>query len=137
MLLESAAAERAKAIPGAQSVAVIGTQQVRITFDAKGAEALRSQIAAKLATGKPAKGDDTSVFVSIPFDFLPQFWPSVRKSYPPVGDCFVTEYATGEELIATLYEASGLWFPITALEFEKKLHVRVPESSAKTIYDKK
>ncbi len=96
-----------------------GTQQMRIAVTPEKRDAIQAALKERL--GKDRKSKDTD-FIDGPIDFLPLPWPLSAK-ITPRGDFHITEFVCGEELFLTVYETTGLWYRIVALELDDVRYV--------------
>jgi hypothetical protein len=104
---------------GVAKAEAIGTQQVRITLAPEKRDAIRAALNERLGANRKGKDVD---FIDGAIDFLPLTWPLSAK-IAPRGDFRITEYVCGEEVLATLYDTTGLWYRIVVVEFNGARYV--------------
>jgi len=121
---------RAASFPGVSEIEAVGTQQVRMTLSAAKQKELESALAGVLDLKSRKK---PRFFRKWP-EALPLFWP-LSKPVDPLGDFHVTEYISGGEVLATLFDTTGLWYRIVVLEYKGALHVLVPSDFKRTHYE--
>ncbi|MBN1419957.1 MAG: hypothetical protein JXP34_14345 [Planctomycetes bacterium] len=115
--------------PGIVSAVAVGTQQVRVIVT----EEKRKEIEAALAErfiGSPPKGEKEIGMLSGDLSFLPTTW-SLKEEVRPHGDFHTAEYISGDEVFLTLFDATGLWERVIAVEYANRISVLVPARPAR------
>jgi len=101
----------------------VGTQQVRYHLNRAAGEKLQAALENNFQAKRGVR--ERILFFHGNLPFLPISWPPLIED-PPRGDMRITEYVGQNGVLATLYECWGVRVPITVLEYERRLYVKVP-----------
>lgn len=113
----------------------VGISQARLHLTEEKRDAVRAALGALV--GETTRRSRTSLgFIRGPLDVLPTVW-ALDEPLRPFGDHRITEYVCGEEVVATLYDAVGLWYRVVILEYERAPWLVVPPRTMESFVEKK
>lgn len=122
--LKKAAASLAASDSGITACEAVGYKQVRLTVTPEKQKRILSALVRQGGSESPKK---KMTFLQGKPDFIPRPWKAVQKKSIP-GDFAITEVVCGDKLVLTLFECTGLWYPLSVIEQNGRLSLFLRKS---------